>query len=115
MLTPLDNYYLDQEEPVKGCLLALKDIILSIDNISQEWKYGMPFFYFKGKMFCYFWKDKKTGEPYIGITKGKEINHPALELGNRKLVRILRINPKKDIDINTINEILNTAIILYSI
>jgi len=116
MLTSLDNFYLNQEEPTRGCLLALKDVVLSIDNnMSPEWKYGMPFFYFKGKMFCYFWKDKKTNEPYIGILKGKDIDHPALESGTRKLVRILRIDPNKDIDIVTIKQILTQAISLYSI
>ena len=49
-----DNFYLQQEEPIKGCLLALKEIILSQDeDISNEWKYGMPFFCYKKKMFCY--------------------------------------------------------------
>jgi len=28
----LENYYLKQPEPIRGCLLALKSIILSIDK-----------------------------------------------------------------------------------
>ena len=114
MLNSLNNFYLDQSEPLKGCLLTLKEIILSLDEqITPEWKYKMPFFYYKGKMFCYFWIDKKTQEPYIGVVKGKEIDHPLLELGDRKLIRILRINPNEDIDIRTIQEILTAAMALY--
>ncbi len=114
MLTDHDNYYLKQEEPYKSCLLALKDIILGLDDsITPEWKYGLPFFYYKKKMFCYFWKDKKTQEPYIGITKGSEMEHPLLEAGNRKKMKIFRVNPNEDIDVKSIKEILKTAMTLY--
>ena len=114
MLKEHDNYYLKQEEPSKSCLLVLKDIILGMDeNITPEWKYGLPFFYYKKKMFCYFWKDKKTKEPYIGIVRGNEMEHPQLESGDRKRIKIYRINPSKDIDINTVLEILKNAMSLY--
>ena len=44
-------------------------------------------------MLCYFWKDKKTQEPYIGICRGNEIDHPLLEAGNIKKMKIFRVNP----------------------
>lgn len=114
MIKEHDNYYLKQDEPNKSCLLALKDIILGLDSeITPEWKYGLPFFYYKKKMFCYFWKDKKTQEPYIGICRGNEIDHPLLEAGNRKKMKILRINPHTDIDIKTVKEILYSALNSY--
>lgn len=111
MLTEHNKYYLKQEEPYKSCLLALKDIVIGIDeNITPEWKYGLPFFYYKKKMFCYFWKDKKTQEPYIGICKGSEIEHPLLETGNRTKMKIFRINPNEDIDTISLTEILDKAL-----
>lgn len=114
MLNQLSNFYLDQLEPTKSCLLALKEIILSVDkDITPEWKYNMPFFYYRGKMFCYLWVDKKTKAPYIGIIKGKEMSHLLLEQGDRKLVKILRINPNQDFPVETILGILNTAKSLY--
>ena len=114
MLTDHDNYYLKQEEPYKSCLLALKDIILGLDtDITPEWKYGLPFFYYKKKMFCYFWKDKKTQEPYIGVVKGSEIEHPLLEAGDRKKMKIFRVNPNQDIDVKSVQEILCKAMTLY--
>lgn len=51
-MTDLEKFYLQQEEPIKGTLLALRKIILKLDNnITNAWKYRMPFFCYKGKMF----------------------------------------------------------------
>jgi hypothetical protein len=84
-MTELDSYYLNQEEAMQSCLLAMRQIILDCDpNITPEWKYRLPFFYYKGKMMCYLWKDKKSQQPYIGFMNGKEMNHPKLDIGSRK-------------------------------
>ena len=54
MLNQLDNFYLEKQEPIQHCLLALRKIIMAFDkNIVAAWKYGMPFFCYEGKMFCY--------------------------------------------------------------
>ncbi len=46
----IDQFYLAQAEPIKSCLVALREIILQQDNdVTETWKYGMPFFCFKGK------------------------------------------------------------------
>jgi hypothetical protein len=78
-MTELDNFYAKQQEPVKGYLLALKEIVLRKDkNISHEWKYGMPFFCYKGKMFCYLWVHKKYKQPYIGFVEGQRLDDETL-------------------------------------
>ena len=111
MLSDLENYYLKKEEPQKSCLLALRSIILEMDEqITEGWKYRMPFFFFKGKRFCYLWTDKVTKEPYIGIVEGRKIEHPALEQGNRSRMKILRVDAKEDLQIWIIEEILRQAI-----
>ena len=113
-MTNLENFYLNQQEPNKGTYLTLRDIILNLDsNITHSLKYGMPFFSYKKKMFCYFWKDKKTNEPYIGLVEGNRIKHISLEKGNRSRMKILRINPAKDIPIKTVTIILNEALYFY--
>ncbi len=114
MLRDIDHYYLNKEEPTKSCLQALRDYILNSTNLLTEaWKYRMPFFCINGKMFCYLWTDKKTGWPYIGFVEGRNIDHPSLELGDRKRMKILRINPTQDLPTKTINEILDEALLLY--
>jgi hypothetical protein len=113
-LKKIDTFYFHLPEPEKSVFLALSRYILSLDpNISTDLKYGMPFFSFKNKMCCYFWMDKKSRKPYIGIVEGNKINHPQLEKGNRSRMKILRIDPESDLDMDTIGQVLNEAIDLY--
>lgn len=111
MLKDLDQFYIDQSEPTKSCLMALRSIILALDGeVEAAWKYRMPCFGYRDKMFCYLWKDKKTDEPYIGIVDGLKLDHPLLELGTRTRMKILRIDPRKDIPLGLVNEILQEAL-----
>jgi hypothetical protein len=113
-ITPLDNFYVQQSESLKSCYLALRDIILAqSEQITPEWKYGCPFFYFKGKMFCYLWFHKKYQQPYIAIMKGKAIRDPLLLAEGRVNIRIMLFNPEKDLPIKKINNILQKALKLY--
>jgi len=110
----LDHYYLNQDEPNKSCLLALRSIILKQDpQVSETRKWGMPCFCYGKKMFCYLWTDKNTHEPYLLMVEGKHLQHPDLEEGSRSRMKILRIDPNADLPINTIELILQTALDLY--
>ncbi len=114
MIGELDNFYLQYPEPIKATLLALRDIILKQDNaITSAWKYGMPFFCYKGKMFCYLWFHNKFKQPYIGIVEGSRIEEPFLIRGNRSRMKIMLIDPNKDLPIKTIENVLQKAINLY--
>lgn len=109
-----DNYYLQKEEPVKSCLLFLREHILNFDqNITETWKYRMPFFCYNGKMFCYLWIHKKNGLPYIGFVEGKKLDHPLLIIEDRARMKILLLDPAVDLPVETINDILKTAITFY--
>lgn len=114
MLSPPENFYLQKEEPLKGCLLALRAVILALDkNITAEWKYSMPFFYYKGKMFCYLWVHKKYKQPYIGIVESKHIDHEDLILEKRARMKIMLIDPDQDLPIETITDLLKQAMTKY--
>ena len=113
-LNPLDQFFERQEEPNKSCLISLRQIIKDFDpNISEHWKYKLPFYYYKGRTFCYIWKDKKSKLPYIGMVRGILIDHPALYLGNRTRMKSLTIDPQKDIPLDLIYEIFGLAKKLY--
>lgn len=114
MIREIDQYYLSKQEPNKSCLLALRSIILGQDeNVTETQKWGMPCFCYKKKMFCYLWTDKKTDEPYILMVEGKYLDYPELEEGNRSRMKIFRLDPKKDLPVETIRLILNNALDLY--
>ena len=109
-----DSFYALKEEPLKSCLLALKAIVLNHDrDVTEAWKYGMPFFLYKGKMFCYLWVHKKYMQPYLGIVEGSRINHPDLIQESRSRMKIILFDLNHDLPVETINSILQQAIDLY--
>jgi hypothetical protein len=114
MLRPIDTYFLQQDEPVKSCLQFLREFIIKQDeHITEGWQYGMPFFFYKGKRFCYLWIHKKYGQPYLGIVDGEKIDHPELLTEKRKRMKILLIDPAKDIPVKKIKVILKEAMSIY--
>jgi len=115
MLNAINNYYLQQEEPLKSFLLALRKIILDFDSdITEEWKYGMPFFYYKKKMFCYMWNHKKYKSPYLGIAEGYRIDHPLLLAEDRKRMKIFLLDVDQDIPVESIYEVFIKARTFYN-
>ena len=114
MLSPVDDYFLQKEEPIKSCLQFLRAHIIKQDaNITEAWKYGMPFYCYHKKMFCYLWVLKKYHQPYIGIVEGKRIQHPDLIIEKRARMKILLIDAAKDIPVKKINAILKQVLMLY--
>jgi len=106
-----DQFYFNKHEPIRACLLALRTLILSKDpDISETQKYGMPCFCYGRKAFCYLWTDKKTTEPYLLFVDGNLLDHPALETGDRKRMKIFRIDPKADLPLLLIDKLLKAAL-----
>ena len=107
----VDAYFLRNEEPTKSYLLSLRDFILGFDQeITEAWRYRMPFYFYKGKRFCYLWVQKKTGFPYVGLVDGKLISHPDLIQENRSRMKILLLDPQKDIPLKTLRSVLNASL-----
>ena len=114
MLNDIDLFYQQKEEPVKSCLIALREIILDQDpEIKVAWKYGMPFFCYKGKMFCYLWVHKVTHQPYIGFVEGKHLNHPNLIMEKRARMKIMLFDAGLDLPVGIIEDLLQQALDLY--
>ena len=114
MSKPIDEYFRLKEEPVKSCLLALREYILTYDkDITEEWKYKMPFYYYNGKMFCYLWVDSSNGQPYIGICEGRQIEHPALKQDKRARMKIMFVDAERAIPVKVIEEVFGRAMVLY--
>jgi hypothetical protein len=106
-----DNFFFKQEEPNQSCLLALRELIIRHDSaISTSWKYGMPFFCYKNKMLCYLWIHKKHHLPYIGFVDGIILNDPDLLSEKRARMKILLIDPNKNIPLKKINSLLKQSL-----
>lgn len=110
----LDDFYQNQEEPIKGTFLALRDIILKQDKeITHVLKYGMPFFCYKGKMFCYLWIHKKHKKPYLAIVEGKHFDEPFLLQEARSRMKIMLLDADQDLPMEQIGSVLVKALNLY--
>lgn len=111
MLRPIDLYFANSKEPAKSCLEFMRAFIPGFNSeIREAWKYGMPFYCINQKMFCYLWVDKKNGWPYLGIVDGRNIDHPDLVAGNRARMKILMLDPAKDLPVEVISEVLAMAL-----
>lgn len=113
-LSPIDNWFLQKDKPVKSCLQYLRELILKQDeHIVETWKYSMPIYCYKGKMCCYLWVHKKYKQPYLGIVEGKKMDHPDLIAEKRARMKILLIDADKDIPVRKIKAILREMIAIY--
>ena len=107
----LDEFFLDKAEPQKGCLLFLRDQILALNSAVKETKkYGMPFYEYKNKRFCYLWLQRSSGKPYVGFTDGNKLNFPELIQEKRTRMKIMLIDPMEDIPIKRLTQILKMSI-----
>ncbi|WP_316802870.1 DUF1801 domain-containing protein [Pedobacter nototheniae] len=114
MLNPLDQYFEQKDTPVKLALQYLRALLTSYADITEHLKYGMPFYYYKGKMFCYLWIHKKYLQPYIGLVDGHKMKRKDLLQEKRARMKILLINPHKDIQKEQILAVLEEAFKLRS-
>jgi hypothetical protein len=111
MLRDIDEFFWNKPEPAKSCLAALRNLILQFDpDMVELWRYGMPFYNWRGRRICYLWIEKKTGRPYIGIVDGNLLQHPELLAEKRSRMKILPVNPYEDLPAETIAEVLTMAV-----
>lgn len=113
MMITNEDYYNSHDEAISSCLWAMRDVLLNMDDdVTETKKYGMPCFCYKNKAFCYLWTDKKSKAPYFLLVEGRSMSHPSLQVGDRKRMKILPVNPEKDLPREVILEVLEEAIAL---
>ncbi|WP_413513156.1 DUF1801 domain-containing protein [Myroides odoratus] len=114
MLNTVYSFYARQPEPNQSCLLALRDFILQQDPlITSSLKWGTPCFSYKNRMFCFLAINKATQSPYLLLVEGHQINHPLLEKGTRKRMKVVHIDASQDLPLAAIQVILAQALYLY--
>ncbi len=106
----LDAYYDGLTEPLQGFMLAVRQVILDLnEEVEETWKWSAPFFLYRKQMLCYLWLDKKTHEPYLGIYGGDALDHPSLVQKHKAKIKKLVFSVDEDIPISTMKEVLSAS------
>ncbi|MGB0934101.1 MAG: DUF1801 domain-containing protein [Lishizhenia sp.] len=94
---------------IKACLIGLDQLIVDFDsgNIERSIKYGSACYLLNEKMFVFVLVEKNTEKPYVLFTDGNLLEHPKLEKGNRKRMKVYYVNPSEDINRGELYELLN--------
>ena len=109
MNNKLTSFFLSQKEPSKSCFYALRNLLLKA-GLAETIKYGMPCYTHLGMSLCYLWKDKNSQELYILFVDGLLLTHPSLQQGSRAKMKILLVDPNKDLDLLTIQSVIKEAL-----
>lgn len=112
MLNPLENYFAKQPEPQQSCMLFLRKWFIE-QGFEEQFKYMTAMYYYKGKALCYLSVSSKEKNLYVGFIKGYLMKHPKLEKEGRKQIKVIYLNPEKDLPIKILNEIVKMAKKLY--
>lgn len=109
----LQHYYEKQDTATRECLLALKSIVLSVDeNSIHKRKYQIPFFSYSEFNLGFLWVHKK--KILVGFVEDKK-SFPTSEKRLRDNVTTLQINPLDNIPIDDIKQNFQQLIEKYNI
>jgi hypothetical protein len=109
----IDNYYLSLPEPEQSVLLFLHQFFVNDMMLQHQRKFNTPFYYLDGKWFSFLDYNPKKRSIHISFVKGNEVSHPKLLSEGRKQMKIYKINPEKDININELKEVVSLFKKLY--
>ena len=115
-MNPAEAYILNQPEPYKSILLHLQIIIeQTVSGVNLKYKYRIPFYYLKGRPFCYLNASHKKQFVDVGLPKAGKLTlhtqHMVAE--NRKIMKSLRYHRLEDIDNSILIDVLNETKQLY--
>ncbi len=111
MSNQLEDYYLKFPEPYQSCLLALKQIIMNVDDqIMHVRKYQIPFFYYGKKKLAFLWMNRK--KLTLGFVTDKSVL-PETQVKLKDHLELIVINPTEDLPKEMIEARLRELIRLY--
>jgi hypothetical protein len=115
-MKPAEEYILNQLEPYRSIIFDLQIVIQSqIPNLELLYKWKIPFYYYRGKPFCFINVSHKRKYVDLGIVKGFQIkNHQEhLISENRSIMKSLRFSSLEEIDNKILIEIIQEISKLY--
>lgn len=115
-MNPAENYIIKQPEPYREILFFLQILVeRTIPELELKYKYKVPFYYLKGKPFCYFNISHKQKFVDVGLVKGKqiEVHQEYMITENRKKITSLRYKNIVDVNTDILVEVLDYAKSMY--
>lgn len=111
-----DEYIYRQPEKFRSIILHLISLFeREIPDIKLLFKWGIPYFYYRDKPFCYLAPNHKKGFVDAGFAKGYQLlqNQENLVGEKRNTVKSLRYYTLEDIDNTILINVIKEAKALY--
>lgn len=111
-----DEYIYRQPEKFRSIVLHLITVFeREIPELELLFKWGIPYFYYKKKPFCYLAPNHKKGFVDAGFAKGFQLtgNQYCLVGEKRNTVKSLRYYNLEDIDNTILVDVIKEAATLY--
>jgi len=115
-MKPAKDYILNQPEHYRSIIYNLQIVIENqVPDIELMYKWKIPFYYYRGKPFCFINVSHKRKYVDLGIVKGFQIknHHQHLVSENRSIMKSLRYSSLEEIDNRILEEILQEISKLY--
>jgi len=115
-MKPAEEYILSQLEPYRSIIYNLQIVIENqIPDLELLYKWKIPFYYYRGKPFCFINVSHKRKYVDLGIVKGFQIkNHQEhLISEKRSIMKSLRYYSPEEIDSTILVEIIQELSLLY--
>lgn len=116
-MKPADLYILNQPDKYRDILLHIVSVIENtIPEVTLEYKWTVPYFYYKKKPLCYLNASHKHHFVDVGFAKGFQLKQNQQHLiadNGRNTVKSLRYYSLDEIDNEVLISVLKEAIILY--
>lgn len=101
-MKPVENYFLEQQEPYQSIMLYVRQVILkTLPNITERYSYKIPFYNLEKKPMIYLNILKGTNFVDVAFVQGILLDNDFPELKNhknRKQVRSIQIRQIEDLD-----------------
>jgi hypothetical protein len=111
-----DDYIYRQSEKHQSIILYLIDVVnQTIPDAILLFRWGIPYFYYQKKPFCYLAPNHKKGFVDLGFAKGFKLqNHQdVLVSENRNTVKSLRYFNINSVEHEVLTAVISEAIALY--
>lgn len=109
-MNPAENYILSRSEPYRSILLHLQSVIVqTVPEVDLKFKYRIPFYYLKGRPYCYLNQSKNYVDLGFWNAAHLTVHLEHMTTEGRKIMRSLRYTSLEEIEHKILEEVLIEA------